>query len=167
VSADVTFFESFSYFSTQVLFTVSEIIPPSLSVLLPTPADTASLLVPSAETTDPYASKPVQDFRYVYTHHLKVLTSESVLANLSRLTVLFLHHQLLLLILIFILLFEKEKQSCTVHPISNFVSYDHLNPTFWQFTLFVFWAYTQILYRDFISICLKTCNGWGDENSYF
>ena len=50
---------------------------------LSTPADTASLPVPPTETTDPPASKPVQDFRYVYTHRLKVPAFEPVLANPS------------------------------------------------------------------------------------
>ena len=30
---------------------------------------------------------------------------------------------------------QKRKRSCIDHPISNFVSYDHLNPTFHQFAL--------------------------------
>jgi len=59
VSADVTLFEYVSYFSIQVPVTISETVPLSLSVSLPTPVDTASLLLPPAETTDPPASKPV------------------------------------------------------------------------------------------------------------
>jgi len=35
---------------------------------------------------------------------------------------------------------RKGKRSCIDHFISNFVSYYHLNPTFWQFALFVFWV---------------------------
>jgi len=78
VFVDVTFSESVSYFSTQVPITISEGVPPSLSVPLPTPTDTDSLPVPPAETTDPPASKPIQDFRYVYTHRPKVLASKPV-----------------------------------------------------------------------------------------
>ena len=73
-SVDVTFFEFIPYFSPQVSVTISEIVPPSLSVSLPTPASTISLPVPPVETPDPPASKPVRDFRYVYTHCPKVPT---------------------------------------------------------------------------------------------
>jgi len=45
---------------------------------LPTPASTISSTVPLAETKDPVASKPVQDFRYVYTHCPKVPASEFI-----------------------------------------------------------------------------------------
>jgi len=83
VYANVTFFESVSYFSTQVSVTISEIVPPPLFVSLPTPVDTASLPVPPAETTDPPASKLVRNFRYVYTHLSKVPASEPVPANPS------------------------------------------------------------------------------------
>jgi len=84
VSADVTFFASISYFSTQVPVTISETVPPSLSVLLPTPASTLSSPMPLAETKNSPASKPVRDFRYVYTHHPKVPTSEPIPANPPR-----------------------------------------------------------------------------------
>jgi len=80
VSVDVTFFELVSYFSTQVPLTSSETVPPSLYVPLPTPASTISWPVPPVETTDSPASKPVRDFRYVYTHHPKVPASEFILA---------------------------------------------------------------------------------------
>ena len=71
MSVDVTFFESVPYFSVQIPVTISESVPPSLYVSLPTPTDIDSLPVPPAETTDPHASKPVRDFRYVYTHRSK------------------------------------------------------------------------------------------------
>ena len=72
MSADVTFFESIPYFSPQVPVTISEIVPPSLSVTLSTSASTVALPVPPAKTIDPPASKPVWYFRYVYTHRPKV-----------------------------------------------------------------------------------------------
>ena len=40
MTADIIFFESVSYFSTQVPLTVSEIVPLSLSMSLPTPTST-------------------------------------------------------------------------------------------------------------------------------
>ena len=58
-------------------------IPPTLSVSLPTLASTVFMSVPPVETLNPPASKPVQDFRYVYTHRPKVLTSEPISANPS------------------------------------------------------------------------------------
>ena len=81
--ADITFFESIPYFSPKVHVTISETVPPLLSVSLPTPASTVSPPVPPVETPDPPASKQVRDFRYVYTHCPKVHSSEPVLANLS------------------------------------------------------------------------------------
>ena len=80
---DVTFSESVSYFSTQVPITISEGVPPSLSVPLPTPTDADSLSVPPAETTNPPPSKPIQDFRHIYTHRPKVLASKPVPTNPS------------------------------------------------------------------------------------
>ena len=92
-------------------------------------------MVPPVETQNPFATKPVRDFRYVYTHRLKVPTSEPVpaipspvdgppplpSAPPSDLDIL--------------IAFRKDKRSCIDHPISNFISYDHLNPTFRQFAL--------------------------------
>ena len=75
--------ESVSYLSTQVPITISESVPPSLSVSLPTPADKAFLSVPPAETIDPPASKSVRNFRYVYTHRPKLPASEPVPTNPS------------------------------------------------------------------------------------
>ena len=80
---DVTFFESFPYFSPQVPITISETVPPSLTVSLPTPASIVFSPVPPVETQDSPATKPVRDFRYVYTHRLKVPASEPVPANPS------------------------------------------------------------------------------------
>ena len=106
MSADVTFFESVPYFSPQVSITISETIPLSPTVSLPTPASTVSSSVSLIKTQDPPATKSVRDFRYVYTHHLKVLAFEPVPAIPSPIDVL-LHHQHLPLILIFSLPFEK------------------------------------------------------------
>jgi len=78
VSADVTFFESVPYFSPQVPITISEIVPPSSTVPLPTPASIAYSPVPPVETQDPHATKPVRNFRYVYTHRPKVPAFEPV-----------------------------------------------------------------------------------------
>jgi len=129
VSADVTFFESVPFFFTQVPLIVSETAPPSLSISLATPASTVSSPVSPTETKDPPASKPIWDFRYVYTHRPKVLASEPIpvitspvdgstppSAFPSDLDVL--------------VVLRKGKRSCTDHPISNFVSYNNLNPTF-------------------------------------
>ena len=135
MSANFTFFESVPYFSPQVPITISDIVPPSSTMSLPTPASTISSPVSLVETQDPPAIKPVRDFRYVYTHHLKVPTSEPVLAipslvegppsppsaSPSDLD-------------IFIIL-RKGKWSCTDHSILNFVSYDHFNFAFRQFAL--------------------------------
>jgi len=83
VSADVTFFESVLYFSTQVPVTISDIVAPSLSVSLPTSASTGASPVLPAKTIDPPASKPVWHFKYVYTHRPKVSASEPIPTNLS------------------------------------------------------------------------------------
>jgi len=83
MSADVTFFVSVSYFSTHVPVIISETVSLSLFMSLSTPIDTDSLPVPAAETTDPHASKPVQDFRYVYIFRPKVPVSEPVSPNHS------------------------------------------------------------------------------------
>ena len=98
---------SFSYFSTQIPLTVSETVPPSLSVSLPTHASTVSLSVPLAETKDPPASKLVRDFKYVYTHRPKILAFEPIPTIPSPVDGPLLHHQLLPLILIFLLPFNK------------------------------------------------------------
>jgi len=90
--------------------------------------------VPPTETTDPPVSKPVRDFRYVYTHGPKVPTSEPISANPSPVDgapppSAFPSDLDILIALL------KGKRSCTDYPILNFVSYDHLNPTFRQFVL--------------------------------
>ena len=127
--ADVTFFESVSYFSPQVPITISETVPPSPTVLLPTPASIVSSLVTLVETQDPPATKSVWDFRCVYTHRPKVPASEPVptipspidgpplpSASPSDLDIPIAP--------------RKGKRSCTDHLILNFVSYDHLNLIF-------------------------------------
>jgi len=130
VPVDVMFFESILYFSPQVPVTITETVPPSLSVPLSTHVSTISLPVLPVETPNPPVSKPVQDSRYVYTHRPKVPASEPVPTKPSLVdgppsppsassSDLDIHIAL-----------RKGKQSCTDYPISNFIFNDHLNPTF-------------------------------------
>ena len=128
---------SLSYFSTQIPLTVSETVPPSLSVPLPTPASIVSSPAPPTETKDPPASKPVRNFRYVYTHRLKVPASEPIPTIPSPVDSLTPPPTSLSNLDIPIAL-RKSKRSCTDHPIFNFISCDNLNLTFRQFALFVF-----------------------------
>ena len=107
-------------------------LPLSPTVLLSTPS-TAFSPVPPVETQDHPTTKSVRDFRYVYTHRPKVPASEPVPAIPSpvdgpppSISPSDLDIPITL---------RKGKQSCTDHLISNFVSYDHLNPTFRQFAL--------------------------------
>jgi len=146
VSADVIF-ESVLYFSTQVPVTISETVPPSLSVSLPTLASNVSSPVSPAETKVPPASKPARNFRYVYTHRPKVPASEPIPTNLfsvdgppppsaspSDFDIL--------------IALRKGKQSCTDYSISNFVSYDHLNLIFRQFALSLSFESILTLYTE-------------------
>ena len=144
----MTFFESIPYFSLHVPITISDIVPPSVIVLLPTPASIVSSPVPPVETQDPPATKPVWNFRYIYTHRPKVPASEAVhvipspvvgpppppSASLSNLDIL--------------IALRKNKRSYTDHPISNFVSHDHLNPTFRQFALSLFSEFIPRSYTE-------------------
>jgi len=88
--------------------------------------------VSPVDTSEPPASKPVRDFRYVYTHHQKVSASEPVSANLSSVDSPPLPPQPLASpsTLDVPIALRKGKRSCTNHSILNFVSYDHLNLTF-------------------------------------
>jgi len=63
--------------------------------------------VSPTDTTKLPASKPLWDFRYVYTRWPKISASESVPANSSLVDVLLLSHQHLPLILMFLLSSEK------------------------------------------------------------
>jgi len=83
MSVDVTFFESAPYFSSHVPITISETVPPPPTVPLPTHAFIVSSPVPPVETQEPTATKPVRDFRYVYTHRPKVPASKPAPAILS------------------------------------------------------------------------------------
>ena len=134
---------SFFHISLHRFLTVSETIPPSLSVPLPTPASTVSSPVLPAETKDPPASKPV---RYVCTHRLKVPASEPIpaipspvdgsippSASPSNLDVS--------------IALRKGKRSCTDHLIFNFISYDNLNLTFRQFALCLLSLYPDLIQR--------------------
>jgi len=135
VSVDVTFFEFVPYFSPQASITISGTAPPSLTVPLPTPASTVSSPVPPVETQDPPATKPVQNFRYVNSHRPKVPTSEPVPVIPSPVDGLPSPPSASFSDLDTPIVLRKGKQSCTDHPISNFISYDYLNPTFLQFVL--------------------------------
>jgi len=103
---------------------------------LPTSASTVSLLVPPVETQDPPATMLARDFIYVYAHRPKVPASESVSAIFSPVGGPPLPppsaspSDLNILIVL-----QKVKWSYTDHPTLNFISYDHLNPTFRQFVL--------------------------------
>jgi len=83
VSTNATFFKFAPYFSPQHPVTSSEIIHLPLSVSLPAPAFIDSSFVPLVDTSELSASKSVRDFKYVYTHHQKVSTSEPVPADPS------------------------------------------------------------------------------------
>ena len=102
---------------------------PSPPVLLPALASTVSSLVPLIETQDPPAIKPVRDFRYIHTYRSKVPASEPVLTKPSLVDgpppLSTSPSDLDIPIAL-----RKSKRSCTGHLISNFISYDHLNPTF-------------------------------------
>ena len=86
--------------------------------------------MPPAETTDPPASKPVRDFRYVYTHRTKVPASEPVLANPSPVDGPPSQQSTSPFDLDILIALRKGKWSCIDHPISNFVSYDTLTSLF-------------------------------------
>jgi len=104
-------------------------------VSLSTPASIVSLPVPSKETKDPHALKSIRDFRYVYTHRPKVPTSELILAIPSPVDGSTTQPSASPSDLDVPIAFRKGKRSCTDYPISNFISYDNLNPTFRQFAL--------------------------------
>ena len=139
VSADFMFFEFVLYFSSLVSGTASASVPLPLSVSLPAPASLDSLLVPPEDTSEPNASTPVQAlvkyFRIVYTHRQKVLTSASFPVNPSTVDGSPVQPSAPPTDLEILITLRKGKQSCTDHPISNFVSHNHLNPQFRQFTL--------------------------------
>ena len=144
VFVDVMFFKSVLYFNPQVPITTFETVPLSPSVSLPTPASTISSSLSPIKTQDPPATKSVRDFKYVCTHHLKVLVFKPVPAIPSLIDVL-LHHQHLSLILIFPLPFKKVNGLALI-----ILSYDHLNPTFLPFALslsseFILRSYTEAL----------------------
>jgi len=150
VSADITFFESISYFSSQVSVTISKTITLSSTVPLPIPVSTVSLPVSPVETQDPPATKPVRDFRYVYTHRPKFPASEPVpaipsqvdssppSASLSDLDIL--------------IALRKDKWPYTDHPILNFVSYDRFNLTFYHFVLLLSSESIPRFYTEFLLV---------------
>jgi len=124
----------YSIFLSTVPITTSEIVPHSLFVSLPAPASIDSSIVPLADTSEPPASTPIRDIRYVYTHRQKISTCEPIPTNpfsvdspLQPSTSPFDLDVLIAL--------RKGKRSYTHHPLLNFVSNDHLHPAFRQFTL--------------------------------
>jgi len=141
VSADVMFFKSVLYFSPQHLVTNSKTIFLPLSVPLPAPlpapAPADSSPVPLVDTSESAASKLVQNFRYVYTHLQKVLTSEPAPIDPSPVDSPSPQPSTSLSDIDIPIILRKGNRSCTNHPISKSVSYDHLNSTFHQFTLSV------------------------------
>jgi len=137
VSTDVTFFESISYFSSQDSVIASEFVPLSPSVLLPTPSTVhdVSSLASLEDTTAPPAAKPVRNFRFVYSHQQKYSASESVPDDSSpvespppQLSAPPSDFDVPIAL-------RKINWSCTYHPISHFVFYDHLILSFCQFAL--------------------------------
>jgi len=126
VSADITFFESVLYFSPEVHVTIFKTIPPSLSAYTFYCFFTST----TSRNSGPPATKPVRNFRYVYTYRLKVPVTVLIPANPSPVD----DHppppsaspsDLDILIAL-----RKGKQSYTDHPFSIFVSYEHLKPYF-------------------------------------
>jgi len=123
VSANITFFESISYFSPHSLVTASEPIPilPSVLLLAFVSVLDVSLPVSPEDTTEPPALKPLWDFKYVHdTSSVKEPHPQSS-APPSDLDVP--------------IALCKGKRSCIVHLIFHFASYDRLNPSFRQFAL--------------------------------
>ena len=154
MSADVIFFESVPYFSLQTPVTTSEFVLLSSSIPLPAPAPFHDVSSPVSleHTTMPPASKPVRDFRFVYTHRQKVPTSEQVLADSSLVegppsqpSVPPSDHDVPIALC-------KGKQSCTDHPIFYFIFYDHLNLSFRQFVMPVSFISTLRSYEEAILV---------------
>jgi len=88
---------------------------------------------------------PPWDFRYVYTRRQKVPASEPVLVDSSSPVEgpspqpSAPPYDLNIPIALY------KGKSCIDHLIFYFVSYDHLNPSFRQFAMFVFYIYTQVM----------------------
>jgi len=80
-------------------------------------------------------SELVWDFRYVYTYRPKVPAFEPILAIPSPVDGLTPTPSASPSDLDVPIALQKSKRSCTDHLISNFASYDNLNPTFCQFAL--------------------------------
>ena len=104
--------------------------------------------VPPVETQDPPATKPVRDFRYAYTHRPKVPASEPVHVIPSPVVGPSPPPSVSLSNLDILIVLRKSKRSYTDHPISNFVSHDHLNPTFRQFGLLLFSEFIPRSYTE-------------------
>jgi len=101
----------------------------------PAPADSSP--VPLVDTSEPPVSNSVWDFRYVHTRHQKVPISEPVPVDPSLEDGSSSQPSAFSSDLDIPIALRKGNRSCTGHPISKFVSYDHLNFTFRQFALSV------------------------------
>ena len=101
------------------------------------PASTDSSPVLLVNTSEPPTSKPVQNFRYVYTHRQKVYPSELAPTAPSPVDGPPLQPSTSPSDLDIIIALRKGKRSCINHPISMFISYDHLNHNFYRFALSV------------------------------
>ena len=136
VSADVTFFESVPYFLHRFWYCIC--VCSSFTVC----GFVASLgfsLVPPEDISETNASTPVRapvkDFRIIYDHRQKVLTSESVPVNPSTLDGPLIQPSTPPSDLDILIALQKGKRSFTDYPISNFIFYDHLSPQFRQLAL--------------------------------
>jgi len=128
VSADVMFLSLFYISLHSILLLSLKLF--LFHYLLPAPAFDDSLPGPLVDISKLHASKPVRDFRYVYTYHQKVPAAESAPVDSfpvdgppSQPSARPSHLDILITL-------RKGNRSCTNHPISKFASYDHLNPSF-------------------------------------
>ena len=123
VPADVTFFESVSYFFSR-LFNTSETILLPLFVPFLTPASADFSLVLLVGNSEPPAL--VRYFKYVYTHRQKIPTSEPAPADYFSVDGSPPQPSASLSSLDIPIALRKDNRSCTNHPISKFIFYDHL-----------------------------------------
>ena len=131
LSANVTFFESVSYFSLQSSLTTLETIPLPLSVSLPAPAPDVSSSMPPIDNTAQPAPNHVLNFRYVYTHRQKVPAPKRVPTDSSSPVEGPLPQPLSPFFDLDVpVALRKNKRSCTDHLIYHFVSYDRLTLSF-------------------------------------
>ena len=134
MSVDVTFFESVSYFFTQVPLTVSDTVPHLLSVSLPTHA-LLFLYQYRQQKLKIYLHQNWYEISDISTHCPKIPASEPVLAIPSPVDGPTFPPSASPSNLDVPIALRKGKRSYADHLISNFVSCDNLNPTFRQFAL--------------------------------